>query len=274
MFGYVKPYKAELKVCEWEHYRATYCGLCHALRRKFGVFHRFALSYDITFLTLILNTFEGNTCKYEKKRCIASPFRKKCVLCRSDATDFTADVSAILSYFSICDSIADKGFFKGLPYRFTKLLFSSAYKKAKRTLPWFDEVVSDCIFELSEIERNMTASIDAPADTFARIIASLSRYFEGEKERITKELFYHIGRAIYIIDALCDMDEDVKNKTYNPIVLSGVSRTEVIQTINCSLNAAISALNLADADVSIAMNILSLGLPSIIEKEKVNERPI
>ncbi len=274
MFGYVKPYKAELKVCEWEHYRATYCGLCHALRRKFGIFHRFALSYDITFLTLILNTFEGKACKCEKKRCIASPVKKRCVLCSSDATDFTADVSAVLSYYSICDSVADKGFFKGIPYRFTKLLFSGAYKKAKKNLPWFDEVVSSCISELSEIEKNKVAGIDAPADTFARILASLSRYFDGEKARITKELFYHIGRAIYIIDALCDIDEDIKNKTYNPILLSNTSRDEVIQTINCSLNAAISALNLANTDVSIAVNILTLGIPSVIEKEKLNERPV
>ncbi|MFT9057020.1 MAG: DUF5685 family protein, partial [Ethanoligenens sp.] len=29
MFGYVKPFKPELKIREFEAYRAVYCGMCH-----------------------------------------------------------------------------------------------------------------------------------------------------------------------------------------------------------------------------------------------------
>lgn len=275
MFGYVKPFKPELKVREWEHYRAIYCGLCHALQRKFGVMHRFALSYDITFLTLVLNTFEKNKCEYTKKRCIASPFKKKCIACNSPAIDFTADVSAILSYYNICDSIKDNKFIKSIPYRIVKLFFLSAYKKAKKALFWFDEVVCQNLYKLSELERKGEKNLDAPADMFAQILSSLSQYFEGDTARIAREIFYHIGRAIYIIDALCDVEEDTKTGNYNPIVLAGLSREEVVETINCSLNAAISALNLIDADTNLILNILSLGIPSVFEKkEKVNERPI
>ncbi len=272
MFGYVKPYKPELKVREWEHYRAIYCGLCHALRRKFGIIHRFALSYDITFLTLVLNTFEGNKCEYTKKRCIASPFKKKCIACNSSAIDFTADVSVILSYFNVCDSIADNGFIKAIPYRFAKFLFSSAYKKAKKSIPWFDEVVRENLYKLSEIERNKEKSLDAPADTFAKILAALSRYFDGDTARITNEIFYHIGRAIYIIDALCDFEDDAKIGNYNPLALCNIGREDAVQTVNCSLNAAISAINLVDFDTNLILNIIALGIPSALDKkEKADE---
>ena len=36
MFGYVRPYKPELKVREYEMFRAAYCGLCWALKEKYG----------------------------------------------------------------------------------------------------------------------------------------------------------------------------------------------------------------------------------------------
>jgi hypothetical protein len=32
MFGYVRPYRDELKVKDYELYRAVYCGLCHSLK--------------------------------------------------------------------------------------------------------------------------------------------------------------------------------------------------------------------------------------------------
>ena len=36
MFGYVRPYKPELKVKEYELFRAAYCGLCWSLKEKYG----------------------------------------------------------------------------------------------------------------------------------------------------------------------------------------------------------------------------------------------
>ena len=31
MFGFVRPYKDELKVKDYELFRSVYCGLCHSL---------------------------------------------------------------------------------------------------------------------------------------------------------------------------------------------------------------------------------------------------
>ena len=47
MYGYVRPDKGELKVSEYELYRAAYCGLCHALKKRCGFGARMALSYDL-----------------------------------------------------------------------------------------------------------------------------------------------------------------------------------------------------------------------------------
>ena len=34
MFGYIVVHKPELKVREYETYRASYCGLCHSLKKQ------------------------------------------------------------------------------------------------------------------------------------------------------------------------------------------------------------------------------------------------
>jgi len=49
MFGYVRPHKAELLVKEYEMFRAAYCGLCTALKERYGAAARYVINYDLTF---------------------------------------------------------------------------------------------------------------------------------------------------------------------------------------------------------------------------------
>ena len=44
MFGYVRPDAPELKIREFERFRACYCGLCHEMSRKYGTAARFILN--------------------------------------------------------------------------------------------------------------------------------------------------------------------------------------------------------------------------------------
>ena len=278
MYGYVVPFKPELKVREHEHYKAAYCGLCHTLGRKYGIIARFLVNYDFTLLSIVLDAMSGEVCEYAKKRCIASPHKKKCICSRSKSLDFTASATVILAYWKLKDNIADKPFFKGLPYRFLKYLNTRAYKKAKRDLEWFDKEVSDSISRLHAIEEKRENSIDAAADTFAELMATISEYFDTDaKRRISREIFYHVGRVIYILDAFYDVEEDKKSGNYNPIIIGNISNEEITATINCSLNTAINAWSLIDKNslTDLVWNVLALGIPSVIkEKEKKNERSV
>mgnify|MGYP007056204169 CR=1 FL=1 len=46
MFGYVLINKPELKVREYDRYKAYYCGLCRGLLNYHGSFARLTLNYD------------------------------------------------------------------------------------------------------------------------------------------------------------------------------------------------------------------------------------
>ena len=55
MYGYVQVYRPDLRFREYEVYRSHYCGLCHALQQRCNAISRLTLSYDFTFLSLLLD---------------------------------------------------------------------------------------------------------------------------------------------------------------------------------------------------------------------------
>ena len=55
MFGFVAADAGALSEEEKERYRAVYCGLCLALRDRYGQLSRACLTYDLTFFVLLCN---------------------------------------------------------------------------------------------------------------------------------------------------------------------------------------------------------------------------
>lgn len=58
MFGFIRPVKSELKVKEADRFQQVYCGLCHAIRARYGRFYTMFLSYDMTFYALVVGSGE------------------------------------------------------------------------------------------------------------------------------------------------------------------------------------------------------------------------
>ena len=109
MFGYVKPVIGELLVKEHEFYRATYCGVCRAMKAKTGALSNVLHSYDSVFLALIRMLFvDDGEISAKKARCIAHPIKSRPMLVENSALDYTARAFAILTYYKLCDDLADE----------------------------------------------------------------------------------------------------------------------------------------------------------------------
>ena len=54
MFGYIAINKAEMKFKDYDVYQAYYCGLCRRLKECYGKRGQLTLSYDMTFLIVLL----------------------------------------------------------------------------------------------------------------------------------------------------------------------------------------------------------------------------
>ena len=218
MFGYVRVPLAELPAEETERFRAAYCGLCHVLGDRYGAAARFILNYDFTFLAILLGG-ESEACR-TCRRCAARPFEKRSVLCANEAMTVAADESVILAYWQVKDGISDHGFFKGLKYRAARVALKRAYEKAGVLRPAFDQVTRRELSRLHEMEEEKCASIDMPADAFAKILsAAAEEVAEEEKRRILHEPLYHLGRWVYLMDAADDLKDDAESGNYNPLIL-------------------------------------------------------
>lgn len=276
MFGYIKPLKPELKVKEFEKFKACYCSLCHTLGKEFGLSARFILNYDFVFLAMLLWD-ENEKPSYEMKCCVASPCRKKCVCRTTDSLKKSAGYSIILAYWKFKDSVADDSFFKSIAARLGILLLSRAYKKASRLYSEFDKTVKQNLAELSELERKNERSLDKAADKFALILSAAALSCgEDADSRVLYQLLYHTGRWIYIMDAVNDIKEDMESGRYNPVVarfnltsdrLDADSEKALRSTAANSENLIISAFSLMPKNTwhSIIENIIYLGMSDVCE---------
>lgn len=281
MYGYIRPLKPELRIREFELYNAAYCGLCHRLGKDYGLWARFAVSYDCTLPALMAAGEKANICA---KRCPARLGKKKPCLCQSEGLDLSAAATVILAYYKLTDSVADGNFFEALGARLILLFGKRKFAKAQKRWPEFAGQAEEHLSSLSALEKDPPQDksvLDRTADCFARVTAGFSLMQpEGSLRRIWHEIYYHIGRIIYILDAADDWAKDLSSGNFNPAVLRygltpaptdllpAATRDEIEKTLESSLAAAAAAFELLPGDAAspIVGNIIYLGIPSVISQ--------
>ncbi len=277
MFGYVKPLHAELLVREYDFYRASYCGVCRAMRKQTGFLSSLSLSYDIVFLALcrMLLSDRRVTCKH--KRCVAHPLKKRPCLSGNEALEYAARASALLSYEKLLDDKLDGGFFKKIALLPVLPVFKRANRRAK--LPTLFEETSASLSRLHALEKDKIPSVDAPAHEFGELLGLV--FAEGIEEAQTRETFYrigyHLGKFIYAADAADDFAEDKQKGNYNPYVLiygEEDFKDKIPESVSVALHLELTALGEeieklpfgnSHALENIIKNTVYLGLPARIK---------
>ncbi len=276
MFGYVRPLKPELKVKEYEMFRAAYCGLCTQLKRSYGGMARYVISYDLTFLAMLLAGKDElpHVCS---GRCPASPCRRKKYLRCGAEYETAAAQSVILMYWKLVDAARDGGLKQKLYAAPLSVLLKRKYRRAAAAQPYFAAETQRLLAELARLEEERNASLDAAADSFARILQAAAKDCgDPDRERILSQLLYHLGRFIYILDAVDDYEEDCKSGSYNPLIyrfetggraLNGEEREELRLTLRHSIGLIGAAYELKDKNVydGILSNIIYLGLENAVD---------
>ena len=261
MFGYVKPVVGEMLVREHEFYKATYCGICRAMKKHTGALSNVTLSYDSVFLALIRMLYipDGDFAA-EQRRCIAHPAKKRPMLKENSAIEYTARAFAVLTYHKLKDDLHDESGLKRLGVTAVKPIVSVANSKA--SLDDLSELVADRLDRITALEDSRCESVDAPAALFGELLGEIFAYGLPESDRLVPyQVGYHLGKFIYAADAAEDYNDDLKNGSYNPFVLlyGGQPLTkENKQTIKC-------ALLLECKQIEAAVNLLPFGTRATIE---------
>ncbi|MDD3165073.1 MAG: DUF5685 family protein [Oscillospiraceae bacterium] len=270
----MRPQKTLLEAAQFSRYEAGYCGLCDCLQRQFGFAARFTVNYDLLFLFFLLGDAEN---ELTVCRCPAKLCRKKQCIRRSGMLVFTAKVSVLLYYWKLIDSWHDTRGLRKLASGVCALALRGAYRKAKKTQPALDARIRRQLDSLNTLEAEKSASLDRTADAFAEILRGCAAILPDEPQRrAAGECLYHVGRYIYLTDALQDLPEDLKTGSYNPLQyryaltdgqLRPEDRAALLLTIAGSIDRACAAFALLAprAEQTLTTNILYQGLPAVLQ---------
>lgn len=221
MFGYVNVYKPELKMKDFYKYKAYYCGLCKTLKDKYGRFGQMTLSYDMTFLILLLTSlYESETTRLQD-RCLVHPVKKHDTLV-NEITEYVADMNIALTYHHLIDDWMDEKSLAGLA---GAGLLKQQYKRISKKYPRQCRVANESLTKLSECERQEETNIDLVSRCFGELMAELFVYREDRWEQNLRSIGFYLGKYIYILDAYDDMEKDRKKKSYNPLQAFGEGET-------------------------------------------------
>ena len=221
MFGYITPLKSELKVKEFEYFRSYYCGLCNEIKNKFGNIPRFCLNYDLTFIGFLLDGLFSNQIFIKQVRCIKHANKKILILTDTNALDYCANLSILLFDYKLKDNIEDD---KSLKSKFFKLILSPSTKKSIVKLNSIANKISNNLILISNLEKTKSfSSLDEISHPFSEIMGCvLSNFpypFEYDNKTLRESLYYlgyFIGKWIYLIDALDDLQDDTNTNNFNP----------------------------------------------------------
>ena len=279
MFGYIRPRTNELRIREYECYRAYYCGLCRSMGSCTGQCSRMTLSYDFVFLAAVRCYLTGEAPKFQKIRCLAHPFRRRRAVIDSKQLDYCADASALLSYQKCRDDRLDEKGFRRLRAGIAMLLLSRAYKKAKKRHPALDQKIAAKLDRLHAYERSdAPPSADEPAAIFGELMrAVFAEGLDGTAARLASEIGYHVGKWIYLTDAADDLEADRKHRRFNPYLrlfdgkMGEHERSNVrlaLTAILCDAERAFLLMENAPCPEihEILANILYLGLPDAADR--------
>lgn len=259
MFGHVTANTAALTEDEKRRYRAAYCGLCHRLGERHGLRARISLSYDLTFLTLLLSSLYEPEEQQGRCRCMVHPVRQHDYM-KNECTDYAADITVALSYHKCLDDWSDDGSITKKAYA---SMLKSGYENVKAKWPRQCGSIERELKLLAEIEADDSrAQADEAANSFGRLMAELFVYRNDRWESQLRAIGFGLGRFIYLADAVIDFDDDMKSGSYNPLVgieLDKEDMRSVLKGFLGDASLAFEKLPLVQ-DAEILRNILYSGI--------------
>ncbi|MCR5584970.1 MAG: DUF5685 family protein [Lachnospiraceae bacterium] len=270
MFGYVNINKNELKVKDFNLYRAYYCGVCQALRKRLGTAGRLTLSFDMTFLAVLLDGLYDLETVKEKRRCaphMISPHDSM----EGDACTYAADMNILLAY----DNLEDKWFDSKNPgAKAGALLLKRKRNKLAKLYPRQAQAIGDYISKLHEAEKAKETDLDAVAGLTGEMLGEVFCFKEDEWSGTLRKLGFFLGKFIYLADAYEDYDDDKKTGSYNPFVLKGIDKDtdgKRILTMMAAEAARTFETLPVDKNLDILRNIIYSGIWVRFNKENEGE---
>ncbi len=221
MFGYVIINRDEMKIKDYNTYHAFYCGLCHTLRKQYGIRGQMTLSFDMTFLLVLLSGLYEPETKDGIEKCLVHPLEKHPYYV-NECSEYVADMNLLLTYYKCLDDWHDE-------HRCSRYAYAGCLKKAMKKIhqKYPDKCISiaETLKEIENCEKSQETDIDKMSGYFGKVMEEIFAYRRDEWEETLRVMGFYLGKFIYLADAYEDIEKDIKEQNYNPL-LSRFKETE------------------------------------------------
>lgn len=239
MFGYIIINKQEMKFKDFDIYQSFYCGFCQELRKSYGKRGQMTLSYDLTFLILLLTSLYEPETALETCKCVAHPLEKHSTR-SNEFSRYAADMNLLLSYYKCEDDWLDE---KKVTKRALSGMLKKKVAKVRSRYPEKAQLLEDRLNQIHAYEKEQgpggkgkipdeTAErlgngvgnhvsadiVDTLAGYFGEIMAEIFAWRKDEWEQELRRIGFFLGKFIYLMDAYEDVEKDEKEGNFNPLL--------------------------------------------------------
>ena len=258
MFGYIIANSSALSPEEEARYRGAYCGLCREIGRRSGQPARLSLTYDLTFLILLLSSLYEPEETVRESGCIIHPTPREWFT--DTFTGYAADLNVYLTYHKLLDDRRDEAKVAGALYA---RVLERQVRLIESRWPQVCGAVRDRLEALRRIEEAKDPSADAAANVFGELMGELFVYDpEDHWAGALRRFGRGIGRFVYLMDAAVDYEKDRKSGSYNPLILSEIAPESMREPLMLVLGEAMEDFERLPLvqDLSLMRNILYSGV--------------
>lgn len=214
MFGYIRINRDELKGKDYDRYGRYYCGLCHALKRECGQAARATLTYDMTFLAILLTALYESDTACEEHRCFLHGGQiRECLT--NPYLDYAADMNILLVYHNLMDDWIDERKWKS---KIAAEALKPAYLRSAARHREKEGAIRRYLIELHRAERQNEANPDVASGLTGHLMREIFCPSLDLWSDSLGKLGFFLGKWIYLRDAYEDVDIDQQKGNYNPLL--------------------------------------------------------
>jgi len=212
MFGYITTNMEEMKVKDYRKYHAFYCGICQDLKEYHGQSSRLTLTYDMTFLAVLLTGLYENETVSEEHFCAVHPLKKHLAY-RNAATAYAADMNVLLSYYNLLDDWVDEK--KPIPLALAGTMKKDV-KQLRQKYPRQAKAICRYLKKLKICEFEKSPDLDRASGDTGEMLGEIFVWKEDQWSDTLRKIGFYMGKFIYLMDACEDVEKDRKKDNYNP----------------------------------------------------------
>jgi hypothetical protein len=222
MIGHLKPATCGLSSQNRKNYQLLYCSLCASLRKQNHLGYALFIHRELTLILSAVHNIEAGKIEgktlIHKTLCPAKVFVGTQPIIRSQNIDKAAQMAVLLVWLKIVDWTTDQGLW------YHHLLKYSFHKKAYKILHSFSTDFQEIFKEYLHITQENSQDFERVNDLSARFSEMMFQEIAGkialeeEKLKLFQEIFGFCGRLIHIADHLIDIEKDLMQQQYNPIL--------------------------------------------------------